>query len=63
MEFICSAQHDLLLVGEIIHWWMAAVELHVNATYYAQHPALKSVYGKDQLVLLCLVSYFPPMSL
>ena len=39
---------------------MAAVELHVNATYYTQYPALKSVYGKDQSVLLCLVSYFPP---
>ena len=53
---------------------MAAVELHVNPTYYAQYPALKSVYGKDQSVLLCLVSYFrallhirtsppPPLSL
>ena len=41
---------------------MAAAELDVNATYYAQYPALKSVYGKDQSVLLCLVSYFPPMS-
>ena len=30
---------------------MAAIELHVNATYYAQHPALKSVYGKSQLVI------------
>ena len=29
----------------------AAVELHVNATYYAQHPALKSVYGKSQSVI------------
>ena len=29
---------------------MAAVELHVNATY-AQHPALKSVYGKIQSVI------------
>ena len=41
------------LVGEINHWcmnfvWvMAAFELHVNGTY-AQYPALKSVYGKDQ---------------
>ena len=35
-----------LLVHEL--WVMAAVELHVNATFYAQHPALKSVYGKDQ---------------
>ena len=30
---------------------MAAVELHVNATYYAQHPELKSVYGKSQSVI------------
>ena len=30
---------------------MAAVELHVNVTYYAQHPALKSVYGKSQSVI------------
>ena len=29
----------------------AAVELHVNATYYAQHPALKPVYGKDHSVI------------
>ena len=29
---------------------MAAVELHVNATY-AQHPALKSVTGKSQSVI------------
>ena len=34
---------------------MASIELHVNATCYAQHPALKSVYGKDQPV-----SYCPP---
>ena len=30
---------------------MAAVGPHVNATYYAQHPALKSVYGKNQSVI------------
>ena len=30
---------------------IAAVELHVNATYYAQHPVLKAVYGKDQIVI------------
>ena len=29
----------------------AAAELHVNATYHAQYPALKSVYGKDQSVI------------
>ena len=45
MEIASSA--SLSLVGEITHWcmnfvWMmAAIELHVNATYYAQHPALK----------------------
>ena len=65
MEFICSAHiaignRDNTLVHEL--WVMAAVELHVYATYYAQYPALKSVYGKDQSVLLCLGSYFPPMS-
>ena len=30
---------------------MEAVELHVNATCYAQHPPLKSVYGKNQTVI------------
>ena len=32
---------------------MAAVgvDLYVNATCYAQHPALKSVYGKSQPVI------------
>ena len=30
---------------------MAAIELHVNATYHGQHPALKSVYGKSQSVI------------
>ena len=32
---------------------MAAVgvDLHVNGTYYAQYPALKSVYGKSQPVI------------
>ena len=31
---------------------MAAVELHANATYYAQqHTALESFYGKGQLVI------------
>ena len=29
----------------------AAVELYVNATCYAQHPALNSVYGKSQSVI------------
>ena len=30
---------------------MEAIELYVNARYYAQHPALKSVYGKSQSVI------------
>ena len=30
---------------------MAAVELRLNGTNYAQQPALKSVYGKRQSVL------------
>ena len=41
----------LSLVGDnsLVHQLraMAAVELYVNATYYAQHPALKSVYEKS----------------
>ena len=31
---------------------MAVVELYVNATYYAQHATLKSVYGKSQPVIV-----------
>ena len=46
---------SLSLVGEnsLVHELreMAAVELHVNATYYARHPALKSVYEKSQSVM------------
>ena len=30
---------------------METIELHVNARYYAQNPALKSVYGKSQSVI------------
>ena len=30
---------------------MAVVEVHVNATYGVQHPALKSVYVKSQSVI------------
>ena len=43
---------SLSLVGDnsLVHERrvMAAVELHVNSTYYAQYPALKSVYEKRQ---------------
>ena len=50
MEIVCSAQHQLSLVGDnsLVHELrvMAAVELHV-----CQHPALKSVYGKSQSVM------------
>ena len=30
---------------------MEAIELHIYARYYAQYPALKSVYGKSQSVI------------
>ena len=38
---------------------MVTVELHVNATYYSQHPVLKSVYGKSQSVIGHKL--FPPL--
>ena len=42
---------SLLLVADnsLVHELrvVAAVELHLNATYYAQHPALKAVYEKS----------------
>ena len=31
---------------------ITTVELHVNATYYAQHPALKLVYEKSQSLVI-----------
>ena len=31
---------------------MEAVELHVNATYYAQNSALESVYEKSQSLIV-----------
>ena len=31
---------------------MAAVVLHINATYYAQNSALESVYGKIQSLIV-----------
>ena len=50
-----SASFSLYHWWEVTHWYMnlvmAAVELYLNATLYAQHPSLKSVYG----------SYFPPI--
>ena len=43
-----SASLSLVGNNSLVHKLrvMAAVELHLNATYYAQHPALKSVYEK-----------------
>ena len=42
---------SLLLVADnsLVHELrvVAAVELHLNAPYYAQHPALKPVYEKS----------------
>ena len=38
---------------------MAAVELRVNATYYTQHPAFKSVYGKGLAVTDVKLFSFP----
>ena len=32
---------------------MEAIELHRNARYYEQHPAIKSVYEKSQSVIGC----------
>ena len=46
---------SLLLVGDntLVHELrvLAAVELHVNSTYYVQYPAVKSIYGIDQSVI------------
>ena len=46
LSIIVIGRKDNILVHEL--QVMAAVELHVNATSYAQYPALKSIYGKDQ---------------
>ena len=56
-EIVCSAQHQLSLVRRKLNGAyelrvIAAVELHVNATYYAQHQTLKSVNGKSQSVIV-----------
>ena len=46
-------QFNIIVIGRrdnsLVHVEMAGVEL--NARYYAQHPALKSVYGKRQTVI------------
>ena len=50
LTIIAIGRRDKSLVHELRV--MAAVELHVNATYYAQqHPVLESFYGKDQSVI------------
>ena len=56
-EIVSSAQHQLSLVRRKLNGAyelrvIAAVELHVNATYYAQHQTLKSVHGKSQSVIV-----------
>ena len=52
MEIFCLAQRQLSLVENSLMHMNLAVELYVNATYYAQHPTLKLVYGKSQLVIV-----------
>ena len=50
LSIIVIGRRDNSLVHELRV--MAAVELHVNATCYAQqHPALESFYGKGQSVI------------
>ena len=48
-----SASLSLVRDNSLIHEFRmrVAVELHVNAAYYAQHPELKSVYKKSQSVM------------
>ena len=49
-----SVQRSIIVIGRrdnsLMHELrvMAALELHVNAKYYAQHPALEPVYRKGQ---------------
>ena len=56
MESVCSAQHQLSLVGDnpLVYMNLECSDdscwaTCLNATYYAQHP--ESVYGKIQLVI------------
>ena len=58
-----SAFLSLVADNSLVHKLrvMAAVELHLNATY-AQHLALKSVYDdvkRQGSSIICVVSYFP----
>ena len=54
-NFLFSSVSVLLCLGDnsLVHELrvMTAVEQRVNATYYVQHSALKSVYGKRQPVI------------
>ena len=56
-EIVYRAQHQLPLVEDNSWWVIAAVELYVNATYFVQHPALKSVYRKIQSVIVGKLFY------
>ena len=50
LSIVVIGRRDNSLVHELTG--LAVVELHVNATYYAQqHPALGSFYGKSQSVI------------
>ena len=39
-----------------LEWWVVAVELHVDATYYVQHPTLKSVHLRKKPISNTLFS-------
>ena len=56
-EIVYRAQHQLPLVEDNSWWVIAAVELYVNATYFVQHPALKSVDRKIQSVIVGKLFY------
>ena len=51
-----SLVRDIPLVQKI--GVMTAVELHLNARFYAQHLAMKSVYDKSQSVMSGKLFYF-----
>ena len=46
LSIIVIGRRDNSLVHELRV--MAALELHINAKYYPQHPELESVYRKGQ---------------
>ena len=39
-----------------LEWWVVPVELHVDATYYVQHPTLKSVHLRKKPISNTLFS-------